>query len=47
MATLNEKLTGSSISNVVHFTTMPHDGHFPAFEQPRLAGGHSCVFRFT
>jgi len=22
--------------NVVHFTTMPHGGHFPAFEQPRL-----------
>jgi pimeloyl-ACP methyl ester carboxylesterase len=22
--------------NVVHFTTMPHGGHFPAFEQPKL-----------
>ena len=22
--------------NVVHFTTMPHGGHFPAFEQPTL-----------
>ena len=22
--------------NVVHFTTMPRGGHFPAFEQPKL-----------
>jgi pimeloyl-ACP methyl ester carboxylesterase len=22
--------------NIVHFTTMPHGGHFPAFEQPQL-----------
>ena len=22
--------------NVVHFTTMPHGGHFPAFEEPKL-----------
>ena len=22
--------------NIVHFTTMPHGGHFPAFEQPTL-----------
>jgi len=22
--------------NVVHFATMPHGGHFPAFEQPKL-----------
>jgi pimeloyl-ACP methyl ester carboxylesterase len=22
--------------NVVHFTTMPHGGHFPALEQPKL-----------
>jgi pimeloyl-ACP methyl ester carboxylesterase len=22
--------------NLVHFTTMPHGGHFPAFEQPKL-----------
>jgi len=22
--------------NVVHFATMPHGGHFPALEQPKL-----------
>ena len=22
--------------NIVHFTQMPHGGHFPAFEQPKL-----------
>jgi hypothetical protein len=22
--------------NIVHFTTMPRGGHFPAFEQPGL-----------
>lgn len=22
--------------NVMHFTTMPRGGHFPAFEQPKL-----------
>lgn len=22
--------------NIVHFTTMPRGGHFPAFEQPKL-----------
>jgi pimeloyl-ACP methyl ester carboxylesterase len=22
--------------NIAHFTTMPHGGHFPAFEQPKL-----------
>jgi pimeloyl-ACP methyl ester carboxylesterase len=30
--------------NVVHFTTMPHGGHFPAFEQPTLWVGDIRAF---
>ena len=33
--------------NVVHFTTMPHGGHFPAFEQPQLWTGDIRAFFAT
>jgi pimeloyl-ACP methyl ester carboxylesterase len=33
--------------NVVHFTTMPRGGHFPAFEQPKLWLGDIRAFFAT
>ena len=33
--------------NVVHFTTMPRGGHFPAFEQPKLWLGDVRAFFAT
>jgi pimeloyl-ACP methyl ester carboxylesterase len=30
--------------NIVHFTTLPHGGHFPAFEQPTLWVGDIRAF---